>query len=80
MFQKPKTKENGMHVIILDNRSERDNVYSKRQISGCKGKETKILSEKQWIWLEDELERESEIKIIGNGIQVKKESTRPCVQ
>ena len=74
MFKKPKTQENGMHVIILDNRFERDNVYSDRQISGCKGKKTKILSEKQWLWLENELERESEIKIIGNGIQVRMET------
>ena len=70
MFSKPGSNEAGIHSIILDNRSERDNVYTSRVISGCKGKATKILSDEQWAWLEKELERESEIKIIGNGIQV----------
>ena len=37
----------------------------------CKGSSTKLLSEVQWSWLEEELERESEVKIIVSGIQVR---------
>ena len=68
MFRKPGTEENGIHVIILDNRSQRDPTFSK--FGECKGSETKMLAEDQWDWLEAELERESEIKIITSGIQV----------
>ena len=68
MFRKPGTEENGIHVIILDNRSQRDPTFSK--FGECKGSETKMLAEDQWDWLEAELERESEIKIIGSGVQV----------
>ena len=57
-----------MHVILLDNRSGRDPTYSK--FGECQGSDTKILSHQQWAWLEEELERQSEIKIIGSGIQV----------
>ena len=74
MFVKPGTggQENGLHVIMLDARSGRDPTYS---IFGeCKGSATKIISDNQWAWLEEELERESEIKIIGSGIQVREES------
>ena len=68
MFVKPGTQESGVHVILLDNRSGRDPTYAK--FGECKGSDTKILSLEQWEWLEEELERESEVKIIGSGIQV----------
>ena len=69
MFLKPGTEEEaGVHVILLDNRSGRDPTYDK--FGECKGSDTKILSDQQWAWLEEELERQSEIKIIGSGIQV----------
>ena len=69
MFSKPGSEENGIHVILLDNRSGRDPTYSK--FGECRGSETRILLEEQWTWLEQELERESEIKIIGSGVQVR---------
>ena len=68
MFRKPGTEENGIHVIILDNRSQRDPTF--RRFGQCKGSETKMLGQDQWAWLEAELDRESEIKIIGSGVQV----------
>ena len=68
MFRKPGTEENGIHVIILDNRSGRDPPTSK--FGECKGSKSKIISEEQWTWLEAELERPSEIKIISSGFQV----------
>jgi len=68
MFSKPGTEENGIHVILLDNRSERDPTYSR--FGECKGSATQILSDTQWAWLETELEKKSEIKIIGSGVQV----------
>ena len=69
MFSKPSSEENGIHIILLDNRSGRDPTYSK--FGECRGSETRILLEEQWSWLEQELERESEIKIIGSGVQVR---------
>ena len=36
----------------------------------CKGSDTQILSDDQWSWFESELDKESEIKIIGSGVQV----------
>ena len=68
MFRKPGTEENGIHVIILDNRSQRDPTFSR--FGQCKGSETKMMGQDQWSWLEAELDRESEIKIIGSGVQV----------
>jgi len=68
MFNKPGTQEKGIHVIILDNRSERDPTYSR--FGECKGSDTQILSDDQWSWFESELDKESEIKIIGSGVQV----------
>ena len=68
MFRKPGTEENGIHVIILDNRSQRDPTF--RRFGECRGSETRMLGQEQWAWLEAELERESEIKIIGSGVQV----------
>ena len=61
-------QDNGLHVIMLDARSGRDPTYS--TAGECKGSATRILTEAQWAWLEQELDRESEIKIIGSGIQV----------
>ena len=68
MFLKPDSSDPGIHVIILDNRSERDPTFS--HFGECKGSDTRMISDAQWDWLEAELERESEIKIIGSGVQV----------
>ena len=69
MFVRPgREEEAGVHVIMLDARSGRDPTYS--DYGECKGSATRILTEAQWTWLEQELERQSEIKIIGSGIQV----------
>ena len=69
MFVKPgSAQESGVHVILLDNRLGRDPTYDK--FGSCKGSDTKMLSSEQWQWVEEELERESEIKIIGSGVQV----------
>ena len=78
MFVKPGgTQENGVHVILLDNRSGRDPTYDK--FGECRGSDTQILSSAQWSWLEEQLERESEIKIIGSGVQVKSARETPSV-
>ena len=74
MFAKPgQTQDNGIHVIMLDARSGRDPTYSSH--GDCKGSDTSILSDSQWSWLEEELEKNSEIKIIGSGIQVRRAAT-----
>jgi len=68
MFLKPGTEENGIHAIMLDARSGRDPTHSYH--GPCQGADTKMLSNQQWDWLENELNFESEVKIIASGIQV----------
>lgn len=68
MFKKPQSHENGIHSIMLDARSGRDPTHSYH--GACQGAGTKMLSEQQWAWLETELSRKSEIKIIASGVQV----------
>ena len=68
MFLKPgQEREEGVHVIMLDARSARDPTYS--SFGACRGSHTGILSQTQWSWLEEELDKKSEIKVIGSGIQ-----------
>jgi len=67
MFSKP-GGGNGIHLINLDARYHRSPTFS--DYGSCKGSESKMLSDSQWTWLESELERNSEIKIIGSGTQV----------
>jgi len=68
MFLKPGTEENGIHAIMLDARTGRDPTYSYK--GACRGADSQMLSDQQWTWLENELSRESEIKIIASGVQV----------
>ena len=62
---------------MLDVRSGRDATKDKsctincaRNVGDCKGVDTQQLSCAQWKWLDKELSKKSEIKIIGSGIQV----------
>lgn len=67
LFKDPENNRN-VHIILLDNRSSRDATY---EYSGlCKGEKTRMLSDEQWRFLEDQLKVKSEIKIIGSGIQI----------
>ena len=58
----------GIHLINLDNRYHRSPTFS--TYGACQGASSTILGAAQWAWLEDELSRPSEIKVIGSGIQV----------
>ena len=57
-------------MIMLDGRSGRDPAVPDK-FGACRGSETRMLSGDQWTWLEEELNKESEVKIIVSGIQVK---------
>ena len=70
MFLKPKSKEPGIHVIMLDARSGRDMTWTRDEHDKCKGIDTQQMSSTQWKWLDKELSKKSEIKIIGSGVQV----------
>lgn len=59
---------NGIHVIMLDARTGRDPTFS--DYGTCRQEKSKMLNESQWEWLDTELQRHSEVKIIGSGIQV----------
>ena len=79
MFARPASAGggNGLHVITLDVRSGRDPTFS--TYGTCRGAATKLLSNEQWAWLDGELAKDSQIKIIGSGIQVlpPTDQTRP---
>ncbi|MFC6633241.1 alkaline phosphatase D family protein [Microbulbifer taiwanensis] len=57
-----------LHVIMLDARYHRSPTFS--DYGRCEGDNSSMLGEAQWAWLEQELARPSEIKVIGSGIQV----------
>jgi alkaline phosphatase D len=68
MFSTP-DGENGIHLINLDARYGRSPTWA--TYGSCVGSKSRMLSDQQWAWLEEELlTRVSEIKIIGSGTQV----------
>jgi alkaline phosphatase D len=58
----------GIHLINLDCRYHRSPTYI--EYGTCQGALSTMLGSDQWEWLENELKRPSEIKVIGSGIQV----------
>lgn len=67
MFSKPDGGD-GIHLIHVDARYFRSPSFS--NFGSCEGADSTILGDEQWAWLEGELNRASEVKIIGTGIQV----------
>ncbi|WP_462160320.1 alkaline phosphatase D family protein [Pseudoalteromonas maricaloris] len=55
-------------MITLDARYFRSPTFS--SYGACEGESSTILGEAQWQWLEQELQKPSEIKLIASGIQV----------
>merc|ERR1712168_1174207 len=68
MFPQPGTSDNGIQVILLDARVDRDPTFTR--FGKCKGSESHMLSETQWKWLDAELEEPSVVKVIASGVQV----------
>ena len=68
MFTKDPTSENGIHLINLDSRYHSSPNFS--NYSPCEGSGSTILGENQWSRLAKKLKKSSDIKVIGNGIQV----------
>lgn len=70
MFSRPEEVGggNGIHVIMLDGRTGRDPTFP--DYGACRGGETQMLSASQWSWLDSELQKYSDVKIIGSGTQV----------
>ena len=56
------------HVITLDTRYFRSPTFAK--YGECEGASSTMLGQEQWQWLEQELQKPSEIKLIASGIQV----------
>ena len=51
-----------VHVILLDARSGRDPTHL---IYGtCRGANTRMMTDKQWEWLDEELDKTSTVKVI----------------
>ena len=68
MFNKDANNPNGMHLINLDGRYHRSNALLGQ--GPCEGASSTILGDTQWAWLQAELNKPSEFKVIGSGIQV----------
>jgi alkaline phosphatase D len=68
MFNKDTNTPNGIHLITLDARYHRSPTYS--TYGPCEGAASSMLGATQWAWLQQELNKPSEIKIIGSGVQV----------
>lgn len=69
MFQRLDGTPNGIHLINLDARYHRSLTYPKSWGS-CERSTSTMLGETQWEWLQNELNRPSDIKVISSGIQV----------
>ena len=66
MFSHPlDSSRPGVHVIALDARSGRTPTFS--SYGSCQGASSRMLSDEQWTWLDGELNRDSEIKVIATG-------------
>ena len=65
MFGQPGEKT---HVITLDARYFRSPTFN--NYGQCEGDSSTILGEAQWQWLEQQLNKESQITFIASGIQV----------
>jgi alkaline phosphatase D len=65
-IQGPSGKQ--VHSIMLDARYFRSPTFS--SYGTCQGDNSTVLGDAQWAWLEQELAKPSEIKIIASGIQV----------
>lgn len=59
--------DKSVHSIMLDARYFRTPTFS--SYGNCRGEQSSILGEAQWQWLQQELNKPSEVKIIGSGIQ-----------
>lgn len=68
MFKKPGTSTDGVHLINLDARFHRSPTFA--NYGPCAGANSRMISPEQWAWLTLELNRPSEIKIIGSGTQI----------
>ena len=66
LVQGPTGKQ--VHSIMVDARYFRSPTFS--SYGSCQGDQSTMLGDAQWAWLEQELQKPSEIKIIGSGIQV----------
>jgi len=67
MFQSD-TGAPGIHLINLDARYHRSPTFT--SYGSCEAASSTMLGATQWSWLENELNRPSEVKIIGSGTQV----------
>lgn len=66
VMQGPSGKK--VHSIMLDARYFRSPTF--RNYGTCQGDNSTVLGDTQWAWLEKELAKPSQIKIIASGIQV----------
>lgn len=60
----------GIHLINLDARYHRSPTILLPDKWQCEGASSTVLGAEQWAWLENELSRPSEIKVIGSGVNV----------
>lgn len=74
MFTKPPVdnsttkEENGVHLVLLDVRTFRSPTFE--DLGYCEGRNSTMLGEEQWRWLDVQLHQPSAVKVIGTGMQV----------
>mmetsp|Transcript_33855 Transcript_33855/g.49377 ORF Transcript_33855/g.49377 Transcript_33855/m.49377 type:complete len:733 (-) Transcript_33855:349-2547(-) len=68
LFNRPDGNPGGIHLINLDARYHRSPISAR--YGPCEGTSSSMLGDTQWQWLENELNRPSDVKVISSGIQV----------
>jgi alkaline phosphatase D len=68
VFHKPATSDVGIHLINMDVRYHRSITLA--EDGPCDGASSTFLGDTQWRWLEAELSKDSDLKIVASGTQV----------
>ena len=63
-------KPNRVQVIMLDSHRHRDALSGRKAFSVNEDSQMTILGKEQWKWLDQQLKREAEVRVIGSSNQV----------
>lgn len=63
-------KPNRVQIIMLDSHRHRDSLPKGNKFGVCKDPQMTILGSEQWKWLDEQLKREAEIRVVASSNQV----------
>jgi alkaline phosphatase D len=66
---KSSAHQDGIHIVNLDARSGRTPTFVDPEVA-CSSNGSRMMSETQWVWLEQQLSLESTLLVITSGVQV----------